>query len=236
MKSGNLYSELLDNFTENYAKVAQMILSRDSGHKFKNEHKVENEPELAGYDDFLDKFARKQAKDVVKAQTFRFLTTESNRDNYHCELILRKLANHYKLKLTHYAGILDYAALQSVWKFAETEEKLAKSVFDTLVYALDGIKTQHNANTKHPTSLAPIIREAIKPIAEANQYRKQILSLDESDLQRGENDWQQTIYASRYPEYQEETKQEMFSGKHKEEAPIKRTAYTGRNSKTTQEI
>lgn len=229
MKSGNLYSELLDNFTENYAKVAQMILSQDSEHTF------ENEPKLAGYEDFLDKFAKKQAKNVVKAQTFRFLTTESNRDNYHCELILRKIADNYKLKLTHYSGSFDYAALQSVWKFADTEEKLAKSVFDTIVYALDGIKTQHNANTKHPTSLAPIIREAIKPIAEANQYRKQIFSLDESDLQRGENDWQQTIYASRYPEYQEETKQEMFSGNH-EKANIKRTSYVGRNSKITEEI
>lgn len=232
MKSGNLYSELLDNFTENYAKVAKMILNQNSGHTFHNEPIQFS----AGYDDFLDKFAKNQSKDVVKSQMFRFLTTEANRDNYRCELILRKIADNFKIKLTHYSGSFDYAALQSVWKFADTEEKLAKSVFDTLAYAIDGIKTQHNSGTKHPTSLAPVIREAIKPIAEAHQYRKQILSLDESDLQRGENDWQQTIYASRYPEYQEETKQEMFSGKHKEEAPVKRTTYTGRNSKTTREI
>ncbi len=231
MRSGNLYSELLDNFTENYAKVAQMILSQDSGHTFEDKPKQL----VAGYDDFLDKFAKKQAKDVVKAQMFRFLTTESNRDNYHCELILRKIADNYKLKLTHYSGSFDYAALQSVWKFAETEEKLAKSVFDTLAYAIDGIKNQHNSDTKHPISLAPIIREAIKPIAEANQYRKQILSLDESDMQCGEHDWQQTIYGSNYPKYQEETKQEMFNSSH-DEGAVKRTAYTGRNSKTTREI
>ena len=99
---------------------------------------------------------------------------------------------------------------------------------------MNGIQTQHNSDIKHPTTLAPIIREAIRPIAEKHQYHKRILSLDESDIQRGEENWEQTVYGTRYPEYQEETKQEMFYG-HKEE-PIKRTAYKGRNSKTTKEI
>ncbi len=176
-----MHSELLDNFTENYAKIAKMILHRDFS-------QPETTPADTGYDDFLDKFAKKQAIDVVKSQIFRFLTTEANRDNYLCELILRRTADHFKLKLTHYSGSFDYAAFQSVWKFAGKEEGLAKRVFDTITYALDGIKKQHNANVKHPTTLVPIIREAIKPIAETHQYRKQILSIDESDLQHGEND------------------------------------------------
>lgn len=85
MKSGNLYSELLDNFTANYAKVAQMILSQDSEHTFKNIQLS------TGYNDFFDKFARKESQNIVKSKTFRFLTTESDRDNYHCELSARVL-------------------------------------------------------------------------------------------------------------------------------------------------
>ncbi len=226
MKIGNHHSKLLDNFTENYAKIAKMILQHD--------FEPEKEPAV-DYDDFLDKFVKNQSKDVIRSQIFRFLTTEANRDNYLCELILKKTADHYKLKLTHYSGSFDYAAFQSIWKFAESEKKLANNVFDSLTYALDGIRSRHNADIKHPTTLVPIIREAIKPIAESHQYRKQILSLDENDLQQGENDWQQTIYGSKYPEYQDESKQAMFSGDHQEE-PVKRTMYTGRNSKTIEEI
>jgi len=231
MKWGNNCSHFLDNFTENYAKIAKIVMEHD------DIDIPESDITIAGYSDFLDKFAKSQSKDVIKSQVFRFVTTEANRDNYSCEVILRKIADSYKLKLTHYSGSFDYAALQSIWKFAKTEEKLAKQVFETLVYALNGIQKQHNANMKHPTTIAPIIREAIRPIAETHRYKKQILALDEGDLQHSEKNWQQTIYGSKYPELQEESKQDKFSGRHNEEV-VKRTMYTGRNTKivTTNEI
>lgn len=174
-------------------------------------------------------------KQTLRKRSFEFINTESNRDNYLSELILRKTGGKYKIKLTHYSGAFDYAAFQSIWHFGSNEFKMAQQAFDTISYALDGIKERHNITLQHPTNLVPIIREAIKPVAEAHQYRKNILSIDESDLQSGESDWQQTVYGNRYPPYQEESKQQMLSNNHPQ-YPVRRTRCRGRNSRTTQVI
>lgn len=179
--------------------------------------------------------ANKFIKGTINKRSFEFVNTESNRDNYLSELVLRKTGNKLKIKLTHYSGSFDYSAFQAIWHFEPNEIKTAEQVFDTVAYMIDGIKEQHNMNQKHPTTLVPIIREAIKPVAESHQYRKNILSIDESDLQPGEADWQQTIYGNKYPAYQEESKQEMFNYDHLD-APVKRTMYTGRNTKESKEI
>ena len=188
-------------------------------------------------EDFLDKFAKNKIADEnrIKEQIFKFVNTEANRDNCISELILREVDDKFKIKLTHYSGSFDYAAFQSIWHFAKNEEKTANKVFDTLKFAINGIKEEHNKNQKHSTSLTPIIREAVKSIAETHQYRKNIISLDESDLQTGESNWEKSIYGGKYPEFQEESKQEMFDKNHNE-GSIKRTMYTGRNSKTTKVI
>lgn len=245
MKIGNNHSDLLDSFvekyskndlsslTENYAKIADVVLGKFLDRILPIKETKVKEPYK--YDDFLDKFAVKESENIIKSQAFRFFTTEANRDNCICELVLRKQADHYKLKLTHYVGSFDYAAFQSVWKFSESEKKLSQRVFKSLAYALDGIKNQHNADIKHPITIVPIIREAIKPIAESHQYRRQILAVDEIDLQQGEHDWEEAVYGTRYPEFQDENKQAMFSGDHTQQ-PAKRTMYTGRNSKITEEI
>ena len=233
MKIGNQYSDILDNFTENYSKIVQTLIRSTS---VQAENDIQPKP---SYADFLDKFSRHQIeatrKDSIKEQIFKFVTTENNRDNHLCELILRKVADRYKIKLTHYSGSFDYAGYQAIWHFADSEEKTADQVFTTLTHVLNDIKRQHNVSQKHSVALAPIIREAVKTVAETHQYRKNILSLDEGDLQQGESDWQQTIYGSKYPEYQEEPKQEKLSGYH-EKANIKRTSYVGRNTKITEEI
>jgi len=235
MKIGNDYSGLLNNFTENYAKIAKMLLNAkaDTGDF------PENDVTSSEYDTLLDKFARHRmeadSKTAIKEQLFKFINTEENRDNHLCELILRRVEDSYKLKLTHYTGSFDYAGFQNIWKFAKTEEKLAKQVFDTVVFTINGIKEKHNRGMKHTTTILPMIREAVKTIAESHQKRKNILSLDEKDIQRGESDWEQTLYGNKYPPLQEETRQEMFHGNH-EKANIRRTMYTGRNTKTTRII
>ena len=257
MKTGNNYSEFLEKFTQNYKTVAKMhdniatksqelnslVKEADDAEQLligENDHKISPKPTIQTnkkYDDFLDKFARNKITDEnrIKEEIFKFINTEANRDNHICELILRKTADKYKIKLTHYSGSFDYAAFQSIWHFANNEEKTANKVFDTLTFTINGIKEHHNKNQKHSTSLTPIIREAVKSVAETHQYRKNAVSLDESDLQSGESNWEQTLYGSKYPQYQEDSKQSMFSGNDKKES-IKRTMYTGRNSKTTKEI
>ena len=232
MKSGNHYSAILDNFTENYAKLVQILIPKSA---------VQDEPivQSSSYEDFLDKFAKHRIeatrKNSIKEQLFKFVTTENNRDNHFCELILRKVADRYKIKLTHYAGSFDYAGYQAIWHFAETEKKTADQVFATLTHTLNDIQRQHNESQKHAVALAPIIREAVKPIAENHQYRKNVLSLDEADQLQGEANWQKAIYGNKYPEYQEESKQEMLSGNH-EKINVKRTSYVGRNTKVTEKI
>ncbi len=232
MQTGNRYSDILDNFAENYSKLVQVLIQPTASVQAND---LPDQP----YDDFLDKFATHQIettkKNSIKEQLFKFVTTENNRDNHFCELILRKVADRYKIKLTHYSGSFDYAGYQAMWNFLKSEKKTADQVFTTLAHVLNGIQRQHNASQKHGVALAPIIREAVKTIAESHQYKKNILSLDESDLQQGESDWQQTIYGNKYPAYQEEAKQETLSGNH-EKANIKRTSYIGRNTKITEKI
>ncbi len=232
MKIGNLHSEFLDdflnNFTQNYVKAAAAGMRLDA--------QSISQPE---YDDFLDKYARSRAQEATKQgireQIFKFVNTEANRDNHLCELILRKASGKHKIKLTHYSGSFDYAAFQAIWHFNKSEEKLAGKIFDTLAFTLDGINKEHNSSQKHSVALAPMIREAVKPIAESHQYRKNAVALDESDLQSGESNWEQTLYGNKYPPFQEESKQQMFNSSHNE-GSVKRTMYTGRNSKTTKEI
>ena len=195
----------------------------------------QEEPKIAkkSYDDFLDKFAIQDRKNAVREQVFKFVTTETNRDNHLCELILRKAANEHKIKLTHYSGSFDYSAFQAIWHFKTAETTLANRIFDTIAFTLNGIEQDFNKTQKHGVSLVPVIREAIKPIAETHQYRKNILSLDEADLQQGETNWGDTIYSGRNLDPQEVNKK--TTGYH-EKANIKRTVYTGRNSKTTKVI
>ena len=170
MKTGNQFSEILDNFTENYSKLVQFLMPKTTA-------QTENPTVQAdSYDDFLDKFARHQIeatrKNSLKERSFKFVTTENNRDNHFCELILRKVADRYKIKLTHYSGSFDYAGYQAIWHFADSEKKTADQVFGTLSHVLNDIERQHNASQKHGVALAPIIREAVKTIAETHQYRK----------------------------------------------------------------
>ena len=47
--------------------------------------------------------------------------------------------------------------------------------------------------------LTPIIREAIKPIAQSHHYKTNIPSLDENNKLVRETDWRETIYGSKYP-------------------------------------
>ncbi len=232
MKIGNLHSDFLDNFlesfTQNYVKAASAAI---------NFNTTADSP--VGYDDFLDKYARSRDQETkkqgIKERIFKFITTEANRDNHLCELILRKADGIPKIKLTHYSGSFDYAAFQAIWHFAKSEEKMASKIFDTIAFTLDGIKKEHNVSQKHSVALAPIIREAVKPIAESYQYRKNILSLDESDLQQGESNWQQTLYGNKYPPLQEISKETMLSDNYPDQ-PVKRTIYTGRNTKTVREV
>lgn len=254
MKTGNNYSSFLDEFAQNYRAMSEIHAniahkSEELSSLIKEAHETEQilfdtntdsipePPTYTRYQDFLDKFAKQKIanENRIKEETFKFITTEPNRDNHVCELILRKAAGKYKIKLTHYSGSFDYAAFQSIWHFADNEAKTADKVFNTLALVINEIKNQHNKRQKHSASLAPIIREAVKPIAKAHQYRKNVVFLDENDLQSGESDWEQTIYGSKYPQYQEESKQSMLNDNHNEGA-IKRTMYTGRNSKTTKEI
>ncbi len=254
MKTGNNYNEFLDTFAKNYSIMAKMHANiAEKSQELNSLVKEADDTELSLievnvpkpnqksenkiYDDFLDKFAKNKIADEnrIKEQIFKFVNTEANRDNHICELILRKVADKYKIKLTHYSGIIDYAAFQSIWHFSEQEEKTANKVFDTLAFTINGIKEEHNKNQRHSTTLTPMIREAVKSVSEAHQYRKNILSLDESDLQVGESNWERTLYGNKYPEYQEESKQEMLSNNHCE-GSVKRTVYTGRNSKTTKRI
>ncbi len=230
MKIGNQYSELLDNFTKNYGEMVKTIISEH--------HKYEHEEKTATYDDFLDKFAvqelEKRKSDTIREQIFKFVTTEANRDNNICELILRKIANQYKMKLTHYSGSFDYAAFQSVWCFQPKEAKLANRIFDTVAFVLNGIKQDYNKTQKHSVNIVPVIREAIKPIAETHQYKKNILSLDEANLQQGETNWEKAIYGNKYPNDQEQSHEKLM-GNH-EKANITRTTYKGRNTKIIREI
>jgi len=254
MKTGTNYSEFLDEFTKNYnamAKIHENIAAKfaelNSLLKEANEadalliNTSQNEEKTAEtqktYSDFLDKCAKNKvtSEDRIKEARFKFVNTEPNRDNHICELILRKTSDKYKIKLTHYSGSFDYAAFQSIWHFSNREEKTANKVFDTLEFALNGIKDEHNKNQKHSSSLTPMIREAIKPIEENHQYNKNSVTLNESDLQQGESNWQQTLYGNKYPQYEENSKQELFNGKHSE-GKTKRTFYTGRSSNITKEI
>ncbi len=255
MKTGNNYSEFLESFTKNYSTMAKIHANiadkskelnglvqeaSDAEDTLIGDGSSKPEPRVAektGYEDFFDKFAKNKVgnDNRIKERIFKFVNTEPNRDNHYCELILRKIADKYKLKLTHYSGSFDYAAFQSIWHFSNQEQKTADKVFDTLAFAIDGIKKDHNENQRHSTSLTPMIREAVKPVAETHQYRKNAVHLDESDLQSGESNWEQTLYGTKYPEYQEESKQSMFNSNH-DEGSVKRTMYTGRNSKTTKEI
>lgn len=236
MKTGNNFSELLNNFTENYAKIAKMLLNAEVN----DEHIPKIEEATSKYISLIDKFARSRSSDISKnaisERIFKFINTENNRDNHICELILRKTDEKFlKLKLTHYTGSFDYAGFQHIWKFKKNEEDFAKKVFSTISLAINSIKDKHNSERNPASTLVPMIREAVKPIAPTYQFKKQILSLDESDLQRGENNWQQAIYGNKYPELQEESKQEKFSGNEKHET-FKRTMYVDRNTKVTKEI
>ena len=227
-KIGNVHSEFLSDFlaefTQNYVKAAAGVMQLGI------QPSAQLEP-----DDFLDKFARSRAQEKhgIKEEIFKFITTEANRDNHLCELILRKVENELKIKLTHYSGSFDYAAFQAIWHFGSSEEKMASKVFDTLSFTLNGIKQQHNTSQKHSVSLVPIIREAVKTVATSHQYKKKILYLDESDQQQGESNWQQTIYGNKYPSSEDSSKA-VFSDNHPDQT-VKRTMYIGRNKKITTE-
>lgn len=234
MKTGNNYSALLDSFIQKYEALAEThanIVTKSQELRSLVKDADEAEQVLAGTDCPITRSSLKVEsadRNRIKEQIFKFVSTESNRDNHICEVILRKTADKYRIKLTHYSGSFDYAAFQSIWHFANNEEEAAHKVFATLARVLNDIKQEHNSSQKHSVALVPNIREAVKTIAESHRHKKNILSLDENDLQRGESDWQQTIYGSKYPAYQEESKQEMFSGGHNE--TVKRTMHTGRSS------
>ncbi len=234
MKIGNQYSDLLDNFTKNYGEMVKTIISEHHKYELKEASKPDKNHI---YSDFLDKFAIQQRKnrdkDTIREQIFKFITTETNRDNHACELILRKLADKYKMKLTHYSGSFDYAAFQAIWNFKTSEQKSAYQAFDTIELILNGIAQDHNKTQKHGVSLVPIIRQAIQLIAESHQQKQHILSLD--DKQQSESNWETLIYGGKYPALQEENKTKLLIGNH-EKANIKRTTYIGRNTKVTKEI
>jgi len=170
-----------------------------------------------------------------KIRSFDFICTESNRDRYICELVMRQARNQYKIKLTHYAGILDYSAFQAIWIFSKGEEDFATRVYNLLERELERIQEEHDKSMTHPTNLVPIIREAVRPIAVNHRIEKNSVSLKASDSVASEDNWEKAVYGNRYPEYHEESKQERKLDNHPKET-IKRTVYEGRNKKTTKEI
>lgn len=171
-----------------------------------------------------------------RSKTFEFICTESNRDKYLCDLILRKTKNNYKLKLTHYAGILEYPAFQVSWIFKQGEEDFAIRVADLIEREIERIQENHNQSMKHPTNLTPIIREAIRPIAVHHRIEKYAVPLREIDIVSGESDWEQSVYGNRYPEYTEGIQEQFVKDDNHPKESIKRTLYKGRNKKVTKKI
>jgi len=98
-------------------------------------------------------------------KTFDFICAESNRDQHLCNLLLNKIKNIYKLKISHCIGVPEYPILQVVWIFRKRERESAIKVADLIESKLEEIQENHNQGMEHPANLAPIIREAIQSIA-----------------------------------------------------------------------
>ncbi len=167
----------------------------------------------------------------IRKRAFEFINTESNRDTYLCELLMRKIANKYKIKLTHYSGILDYAAFEAIWSFDTSQESVASRVFETLSYTLEGIKENYNRTMMPAGMLTPMIREAVKPVAESNQFKTNILSLDEGTKVGGEIDWREAIYGQKYPKLLENKIDYSYFQGDQADPPSIRKTYPSRGDK-----
>ncbi len=180
-----------------------------------------------------EKVARIEAKkEKIKKRSFEFISTESNRDTYLCELVLRRVEDVYKIKLTHFAGILHYPAIEILWQFNDREGQLASTVFETVAYTLEGIREDYNRSMSHPLTLTPIIREAVRPVSETHRLKTNIPSLDEREYMPGEANIEQIIYGNRYPAYSESNKtQHHFYQGNQTEPVVKRTMHRGRSRK-----
>lgn len=168
----------------------------------------------------LDKIA-KNKKHIVE-----FINTETNKDNYFCELILRKTAKASKLKLVLYTGILDYAAFEEIWVFnPKRHNTTAIKIFNQLRNALEEIRDEYNQSMMPSANIMPMIRNKIQDIGHKFKQKTHILSLDTSKVHQLSSDWRQNIYGVKYPNSQDTEKEKItkFHGNQIDTPTIRKT-------------
>lgn len=157
-----------------------------------------------------------------------FINTENNKDNYFCELYLRKVKRKVKIKLILYTGILDYAAFEEIWVFRKDQNELALDVYYDILKELDNVQAQYNSTMVPSSNIMPMIRNKIKDIGPKFKRKTNVPSLDRSKSNVIAEDWRETIYGTKYPD-QPKHGITNFSGD-QEQAPLSRKTYQTRQS------
>lgn len=165
----------------------------------------------------------------TKKHIVEFINTENNKDNYFCELVLRKTSKVSKVKLVLYTGILDYAAFEEIWVFDKKQHTLAVSIFHLVKNELEEVQEEYNKSMIPSTNIMPMIRNRIKEVGSKFKQKTHVPSLDMAKLLNELNgDWRESIYGSKYPELEQGNKElpMPFSGNQIDTPLIRKTYQT----------
>lgn len=147
----------------------------------------------------LKKKITKTAAIHGKEHGMKFVNTDSNSDSYNCEVFLKKTDYNVEVKLSLISSILAYPAFEQTWIYDTESYKKAAKTYNKVIYAIEDLKVDYESEITPGSTLAAMIREAMRPIDPTFKEATRQLPLDESSLIKGEADWRSSLYGNRYP-------------------------------------
>jgi len=158
-----------------------------------------------------------------------FLNTDShNHDTYTLKIALRRIElddeEEFRVKLTLTSNVLAAPALENSWLFKDGEFEVASRVYHRICDEVDDVKSDFDRSMTPISTLAALIREAIKPISVSRQEKSNMLPIDEAKRIHGVSDWRKSIYSDRYPNMtnREKNKLKEFEGNRPDGSYIKK--------------